>query len=552
MTSVRTLRCYLIMTTLTPGKMPSHSSVCHCYTIIFDRVIDHLRTIMAVELPFEIWRQVASYLPTDCLTALYSVNRPFFELAMEERYNTVRFEHPDEIAKNFDFHFRLPMALRRVRSLHVSPQMMHIDSVKGWKGLLAKTFRKRLYRAISTGNAFRKNLDFITGLTGVTSLKISCPRHMRSSEFPDLVRLLPVFTAGRICFGGTLCSLTLQIPRDGCPVLLTPTMVFPSLKRLKVILDVAVTLRSASPGVAPRPGILILYNILAPFINNHRPTLRSLSLSLYHDVMEDPTIPVFLTKLHHFPHLTGLMLGQDFVSATYLDSSALQYMLELHADNIRELTLHPIPRLPKRDPPTHEWYERGFFLVRLLNLEHLELRMGVFPNYIRMFEYLHQFGNSLTSLHLVRGEHQIEWFSYSEVEHLVDAFSRQGLLKTLSIYVALLTPHLLSLLAAKLPQLEILSLRFRAFSSIQVYLDSAPTTSILFEKVVSGHRHGAWRLQHFTGVHVTSTWPVAYEACEKAIRAAIPSLQTMELSWCEECRDSPTERGSRDDGDVLY
>ncbi|CAA7268410.1 unnamed protein product [Cyclocybe aegerita] len=48
------------------------------------------------DLPPELWCTVALYLPNDTLKGLYAVNRPFFDLAMNESYREVSFRKIDE------------------------------------------------------------------------------------------------------------------------------------------------------------------------------------------------------------------------------------------------------------------------------------------------------------------------------------------------------------------------------------------------------------------------------------------------------------------------
>ena len=78
-------------------------------TIIHDPVSDtygfslQLSACLSVmDIPFEIWLQIASYIPAVQIRNLYSVNRPFFRIAMDERYREVHFNEPHGILKNFE------------------------------------------------------------------------------------------------------------------------------------------------------------------------------------------------------------------------------------------------------------------------------------------------------------------------------------------------------------------------------------------------------------------------------------------------------------------
>lgn len=55
---------------------------------------------MASNIPFEIWSEVATYLPACDLKTLYPVNHAFFELAMAERYRAISFWDRRQAALN--------------------------------------------------------------------------------------------------------------------------------------------------------------------------------------------------------------------------------------------------------------------------------------------------------------------------------------------------------------------------------------------------------------------------------------------------------------------
>jgi hypothetical protein len=44
-----------------------------------------------MDLPFEIWLHITSFVPTDQLRRLYAVNRILYAIAMSERYKVIGF-----------------------------------------------------------------------------------------------------------------------------------------------------------------------------------------------------------------------------------------------------------------------------------------------------------------------------------------------------------------------------------------------------------------------------------------------------------------------------
>jgi hypothetical protein len=53
-----------------------------------------------IDIPVEIWLQIAQYLPGTALRNLYSLNHTFYHLAMNERYRVV-FLRPPEVFRSY-------------------------------------------------------------------------------------------------------------------------------------------------------------------------------------------------------------------------------------------------------------------------------------------------------------------------------------------------------------------------------------------------------------------------------------------------------------------
>lgn len=59
-----------------------------------------------VDLPYDLWYQIAQFIPRRELRNLYSVNRTLYDIAMDERYKLINvYRHTD---KNYDAGF-LPL-----------------------------------------------------------------------------------------------------------------------------------------------------------------------------------------------------------------------------------------------------------------------------------------------------------------------------------------------------------------------------------------------------------------------------------------------------------
>ena len=54
------------------------------------------------DLPLELWLEILSYLPRSALHRMIGINRTLFELALDEKYEEIRFLADNtEMAKNF-------------------------------------------------------------------------------------------------------------------------------------------------------------------------------------------------------------------------------------------------------------------------------------------------------------------------------------------------------------------------------------------------------------------------------------------------------------------
>lgn len=57
---------------------------------------------MASDLPFDLWFEILSYLPSNDRRRLYSINHAIFEIAMDERYRELRFKDGRQILINLE------------------------------------------------------------------------------------------------------------------------------------------------------------------------------------------------------------------------------------------------------------------------------------------------------------------------------------------------------------------------------------------------------------------------------------------------------------------
>jgi len=359
-------------------------------------------------------------------------------------------------------------------------------------------------------------MQIIRRLSGVTSLILSSSKAV---DLPDFRLLLPVVRAGWSTFGSNLRTLLVDLSLEGICLAISPSTTFPRLEDLHIVLSSAYHTTDPSS---------ILTGSIAPFINNHHSTLCSLQLKF----LAEPVFSIspFLLRLRHFPHLSTFWLSNEFVSIHQSDSSGLQYVLESHAHQLTELSLHISQSFDVAQyfavTTDAEWYGQGFLQLGLPNLKTLELRMQLFTDINLTSVYLQKIESSLTSLAMYSLN-----LSYDEITTLCSVFTRRNHLQKLSLTVDILSLQLLELFATKLSNLEVLCLKYEQFSSMP--LDRFAVGPFQFQDTLRAYSQAdkyagrkLWYLAAKPQSYACDTISRRVE-CEKALRIALPNSITV-------------------------
>ena len=417
----------------------------------------------SIDVPFDVCYHIASFLPPEDRRNLYMLNRAFFTIAMDGRYQEIHLgrEFDEAIISRglsrlksillilnlflrliHSFPRRSPHA-QRVRMLHLYPDVMaQYLSIKENNVLSMILTRIRRWPLLGRDpRSTAKTEMLLQSIGSMSNVRqfILCNSHIWQPHPRDLGYLLRmVVTTGRATFGNTLRSLTLNLSLEGYHYALTPALLFPNLEALSVTLSMT------------SDGRKLLRDLLIPFINVHHSTLLSLALVL--GTFGETDLSPYLLEIHHLSHLQKLDFYYGFTSSHNVATSGLQHILRMHSNELRELSLgFGITYL---GISSVEWFAQECFRVPLPHLQSLSLKSGCWWDVGLTAVWLRQFEASLSCLILDRWR-----FSFRQVETIVNVFTRRGL-HTLYLSVHHMTPELVDMLERTLPGLLFLQLKF--------------------------------------------------------------------------------------------
>ncbi|KAJ7027854.1 hypothetical protein C8F04DRAFT_71270 [Mycena alexandri] len=423
-----------------------------------------------MSLPSELWHQVADHIPPQLVADLYSVNRPWFEIAMNARYRQISFAFLNRAMLRDLARLRDPAVARRVRTLHVHPYFVkevlersyeppqptsrpHNYPLRG-KFKLAGLFRdqKRLARCARTSallefgspaDLVRTMVEVISGLPHVTHYHIAWSGLHSIDNLPT-----PFLTAA---FRPSVLQLTLEISLEKTVDLLGHTAALENLEELDLFLRL-------DHVVPPEEYEQILVEHLAPAINRLHKSLQKFSLRL----CEPLDISPLFDSLRFMPALDCLSLSIPMARPHLGHPSGLGKFLNRHRQSLSHLVLRATELsgdglMPAEDPLS-EWINDALsFVTGPVKLRTLEASLTLFPIEAAAM-CLGRFARTLHSLTLT-GRH----LPYDRVEELLGAVRRAGAgrLHTLRLGGVTLSPELIDLLAEKLPSLKRLELLVR-------------------------------------------------------------------------------------------
>ncbi|KAF5381670.1 hypothetical protein D9615_005566 [Tricholomella constricta] len=413
--------------------------------------------------PYDVWFNISRFIPRNVLSTLYGVNRSFFEIATNARYEVVTFFKFDKNTKWLCRNLSDPNIGRGVLTRHVKiepwvvqPRLKpsHKRGRSVWNfinGVFDPHYtqrttnqwvKKRLHKDI------KRVTDTISGMRNLSEYSLGWkedrPYH------PELYRafLGPLLTR----IHDRLVRLSLNIPPD-MMCSLAPI----SLPRLEH-LEIGICTKKLTEGEIDQ-----IFDCFVVFINNLLHTLESLSIS-----SRVPSQSLDLTRLFTmltvFPRLQRFSLSIPF-DGTHLSSPpSLVAFLNKHRRTLRHLQLSSSrcsTADSPADPEAKYWIrnvlrslETPYPRLHGLNLALRPLKADLTP----MLSFIAQHSGELDDLTLTERA-----LTYTEVEDCLDnigAYEHSSRLKHLRLKVQHLSPALLELLASRIPRLSLLELTF--------------------------------------------------------------------------------------------
>jgi hypothetical protein len=292
-----------------------------------------------------------------------------------------------------------------------------------------------------------KLLNAASGLTTLTTLDICLPCSL--DDHPFYWTKLDVIKAGWPIFAANLTNLHLDVPLEEIHIVLLSHIRLLRLEKFFIILRVFPT---------SEPNELIRKSLL-PFLIDHGPTLRSLTLV----ARENLNISSMLNNLHHMPYLSDLNITHLFFDPE-LTANLVGYhhFLEAHQSQLQYLAFNFTARSSSFVIDSFEFLSQEWCCVLLPGLQSLSFGLSGFSVSCEAaaIPYFQRHIPTVTSLTILSLH-----FSYEQVASILTGPKPGGYqltaLRALDIQIWCFSPAFLSLLVDRAPQLR--SLKLSAF-----------------------------------------------------------------------------------------
>ncbi|KAJ7696444.1 hypothetical protein B0H17DRAFT_1053273 [Mycena rosella] len=490
---------------------------------------------MRSDIPSDIWRYIASFLPVAFVLTLYSVNRTFLEIATETRYRSIEFV-AYETAKPLVKHVKDSTLVHSVR---IQPWAVMPKAPKASSSWSSSTW-KLLHACVSPAYAFDEDVEAqvlrrlgkqtqrianaIRGLPNLHTYHIDWDEGPYQKEF--FIPLLNVIPA----IGKSLRTLCLKVPLQYMPGLPALARGLPNLESLVLTIHTA----SFVPLEISRK-----IEGLEVFINTLLRDLRSLSIhttptSTYLD------LGPFFSHLGNGRHLTSFTLYIPFDGGHLANPAPLREFLFKHRLTLESITLGTTRAAAR---PTAGVSAAKFWIRDTLKNhppfpELSQLSLSLRPLRTDLAPLVRWLTGMRAQLRVLRLTERV--LEYAELARMLDALDQAPLLRVLTLRVRWLSPEVIDLLAERLPFLSSLTLNFTEVVHQEPESDASSARSedsyelsreselTLFCQALAGKRYSHWNLTRLAVPESPRGQMSWLDALERGFVGCIPTLTGFE------------------------
>ncbi|PPQ94231.1 hypothetical protein CVT25_006657 [Psilocybe cyanescens] len=378
-----------------------------------------------VDLPFEIWQHVSSFLSVEEVWVLHGLNRMLRNIALDKRYKCVKVNfaprHYGSYATRFR-HLGEDQIAKRVREIYFQPYIP-LDPFDLKDDLKARSPLKGIFEETSAPDA-NTIVSTIARFKKVSSLRIESTYDIRLR--PPGLQLIH---GGLRIFANNLRTLILSFPLEMMSTIILPDLVLTRLETLEIMPSSLEWSTRQASWMPYNPRVITYFKLIPLFEGlNHIPHLESVSFSVpAHTSPKDATYRFFA---QHSKTLRRLQLS-------------MAHMSVLDYQNFLEQLDVPLPLLE----------------ALTLNFGFRSRHLIVDPS---LPKFLSQYASTLRSLRLLKKQHgKREMFSLFEIP--LGSPTAYSKLRFLEIWLYCLTPEILDMISSSLPNLEDLELTVRIF-----------------------------------------------------------------------------------------
>ncbi|KAJ7226939.1 hypothetical protein GGX14DRAFT_99815 [Mycena pura] len=278
-----------------------------------------------VQLPEDVWRYIASFIPHKHLVTLLSVNKTFYDIALDARYREIRWDKLDKNMTRSLARLQTPSIAARVRRLHVRAwfieylnQKETLTTLASYVAISMQWMARHLGlpSALTTTGKYCTADGILASMTEAVRLMTSVTEY--SFEWRDLAPTtgtMCFLATARTAFGVSLRKLSLHAQLSYFSSLLS-TVDFDNPEELELFFDY-------DHNHIGTDNTHILRDTVAPFINQFQRSLNGLKIS---SASKADVSPLF-HALQTFPRLRKFAVLVAFDTAHMSDLGGTVHIL---------------------------------------------------------------------------------------------------------------------------------------------------------------------------------------------------------------------------------